>query len=87
MISDFLVCVEGDEDEIEEATVVEEAFGYEDAAQEYVRLNFANLDYPDEVVVFVKDKKTTLPPVKFTVASVKEVSFHAYREPQPGDIF
>jgi len=72
----YLVCVEGDEDVIDDAKVVE-ADSLKDAAEEYVRLNFANLDYPDEIEVFVKRQGVTAEPVKHRVYAIQDVRFSA----------
>lgn len=72
----YLVCVEGDEDVIDEAREVE-ATSLEDAAERYVEYNYANLDYPDEVEVFVKRKGVDAAPVKHNVCAIQDVRFRA----------
>jgi hypothetical protein len=77
MMATYLVCVEGDEDVIDDAKTVE-AGDLQGAAEEYVRLNFANLDYPDECDVFVKREGTECHPVKYTVCAMRDVRFWAH---------
>lgn len=72
----YLVCIEGDEDEIDDASTVE-ADDRQDAAEEYVRINYAELDYPDEIDVFVKPQGTAAVLIKFNVQAVPTVNFRA----------
>lgn len=72
----YRVCVDGDQDVIDDARVVK-ANTLEEAATEYVRLNLANLGYPDEVDLFVKRDGVKAPPVKFIVYATQEVRFTA----------
>jgi len=72
----YLVCVDGDQDCIDEAKEVS-ADSLQDAAEEYVRINFANLDYPEETEVWVKRKGVAAMPVKHNVVTVREVRFRA----------
>ena len=72
----YLVCVDGDQDCIDDAREVE-ADSLQDAAEEYVRLQFANLDYPEETEVWVKRKAVGARPVKWNVATVRDVRFRA----------
>jgi hypothetical protein len=75
-MAQYLVCVDGDQDCIDDARVVM-ADSLQDAAEEYVRLNFANLDYPEETEVWVKRFGVTAKPVKHNVETVREVRFRA----------
>lgn len=72
----YLVCVDGDQDSIDDAREVE-AEGLQDAAEEYVRINYADLDYPDETEVWVKRKGVTAGPVKHNVVAVPKIEFRA----------
>lgn len=72
----YHVCVDGDQDIIDDAREVD-ADSLQDAAEEYVRLQFANLDYPEEIEVWVKRKAVSAVPVKWHVATVREVQFRA----------
>ena len=72
----YLVCVDGDQDCIDDAREIE-ADSMIDAAEEYVRLQFANLDYPDETEVWVQRKAVSARPVKWNVATVRDVRFRA----------
>jgi hypothetical protein len=72
----YLVCVDGDQDCIDDAKEVT-ADSLQDAAEEYVRLNFASLDYPEETEVWVKRKGVKANPVKHAVATLHEVRFRA----------
>ena len=75
-VAKYHVCVDGDQDIIDDAREVE-ADDMQDAAQEYVRLQFANLDYPDEIEVWVQRKAVDAKPVKWNVVTVREVQFRA----------
>jgi hypothetical protein len=72
----YLACVDGDQDCIDDAKEVS-ADSLQDAAEEYVRLNYADLDYPDETEVWVKRKGVTAGPVKHNVVAVPKVEFRA----------
>lgn len=72
----YLVCVDGDQDCIDDAKEVD-ADSMIDAAEEYVRLHSASLDYPEETEVWVKRKAVSARPVKWSVATVRDVQFRA----------
>lgn len=59
-----------------------EADSHEEAATECVRLNFANLDYPESIDVFVH--KSLELPKKFLVYTVPDVVFRASPRPIGG---
>jgi hypothetical protein len=75
-VARYHVCVDGDQDVINEART-KEAESPQEAAEEYVRLNFANLDYPEETEVWVKQAGVAVLPVKYSVATIREVRFSA----------
>jgi hypothetical protein len=76
-MSSYLVCGEGDEDVIEDATIVE-AISIEEAAEKYVEQNFTKLsDGSREVDVYVKRESDPAEPIKFTVYAYETYWFKA----------
>jgi hypothetical protein len=61
-----------------------QANSHEEAASECVRLNYANLDYPEQVDVYVRLEGMDLPTAKFVVYAVPDVVFHARSRPIEG---
>ena len=75
-VAKYHVCVDGDQDVIDEAAIVD-AECLQEAAEEYVRINFANLDYPEETELWVKQAGFAVCSVKYSVATIREVRFSA----------
>ena len=53
------------------------AHSHDEAASECVRLNYTNLDYPEEIDVYVRLEGSDLPSSKFVVYALPRVVFQA----------
>lgn len=76
-MTSYLVCCDGDEDVIENATIVE-AESIEQAAEKYVQQNFLRLfDCSREVDVYAKRWGDSAAPIKLTVFAHETYWFRA----------